>query len=118
MKLQTTCIALNLNSSIIVSACTLSEQIDNIVRMEDNGEGGVVLFSLFEEPISKEEARLKNIVSTTTNSFAEATDYFPDLEDFSVGTNEYLEYIRKAKQLVKFPIIGSLNGITIEGWID
>ena len=118
MKLQTTYMGLNLNSPIIVSACTLSEQIDNIVRMEDNGAGAVVLFSLFEEQIRKEEARFKNVVSTTTNSFAEATDYFPDLEDFSVGTDEYLEHIRKAKQRVKIPIIGSLNGITNEGWID
>ena len=118
MKLQTTYMGLNLNSPIIVSACTLSEQIDNILRMEDNGAGAVVLFSLFEEQIRKEEARFKNVVSTTTNSFAEATDYFPDLEDFSVGTDEYLEHIRKAKQRVKIPIIGSLNGITNEGWID
>lgn len=118
MKLQTTYMGLNLNSPIIVSACTLSEQIDNIVRMEDNGAGAVVLFSLFEEQIRKEEAKFKNVVSTTTNSFAEATHYFPDLEDFSVGTDEYLEHIRKAKQRVKIPIIGSLNGITNEGWID
>jgi dihydroorotate dehydrogenase (fumarate) len=118
MKLQTTYMGLNLNSPIIVSACTLSEQIDNIVRMEDNGAGAVVLFSLFEEQIRKEEAKIKSVLSATTNSFAEATDYFPDLEDFSVGTDEYLEHIRKAKQRVKIPIIGSLNGITNEGWID
>ena len=118
MKLQTTYMGLNLNSPIIVSACTLSEQIDNIVRMEDNGAGAVVLFSLFEEQIRKEEAKFKSVLSATTNSFAEATDYFPDLEDFSVGTDEYLEHIRKAKQRVKIPIIGSLNGITNEGWID
>jgi dihydroorotate dehydrogenase (fumarate) len=118
MKLQTTYMGLNLNSPIVVSACTLSEQPDNIVRMEDNGAGAVVLFSLFEEQIRKEEARFKGVMSKTSNSFAEALDYFPDLEDFSVGTDEYLEHIRKAKSRVKIPIIGSLNGITNEGWID
>ena len=50
---------LDLNSPIIVSACTLSEQTDNIVRMEDNGAGAVVLFSLFEEQIRHEEAKFK-----------------------------------------------------------
>jgi len=109
---------LKLDSPIVVSACTLSEKTDNIVKMEDNGAGAVVLFSLFEEQIRKEEARLKFVMSKTSNSFAEALDYFPDLEDFNVGIDEYLENIRKAKDRVKIPIIGSLNGITNEGWID
>ena len=118
MKIHANYMGLQLNSPILVSACTLSEQTDNIVKMEDNGAGAVVLFSLFEEQIRKEEARFKNVLSETSHSFAEALDYFPDLEDFNVGTDEYLENIRKAKERVKIPIIGSLNGITNEGWID
>ena len=118
MEIQSTYMGLKLNSPIVVSACTLSKQTDNIVKMEDNGAGGVVLFSLFEEQIRKEESRLKSVISKTTNSFAEALDYFPDLDDFNLGTDEYLENIRKAKERVNIPIIGSLNGITNEGWID
>ena len=109
---------LNLKSPIVVSACPLSEQTDNIVQMEDNGAGAVVLFSLFEEQIRKQEANFKGVISETTNSFAEALDYFPNLVDFNVGTDEYLEHIRKTKERVNIPIIGSLNGITNEGWID
>jgi dihydroorotate dehydrogenase (fumarate) len=109
---------LKLDSPIIVSACTLSEQVDNIVKMEDHGAGAVVLFSLFEEQIRKEEARFKGVMSETTYAFPEALDYFPDLDDFNVGTDEYLENIRKAKARVNIPVIGSLNGITTEGWID
>jgi dihydroorotate dehydrogenase (fumarate) len=86
--------------------------------MEDNGAGAVVLFSLFEEQIRKEEARFKGVMSETTYAFPEALDYFPDLDDFNVGTDEYMENIRKAKERVNIPIIGSLNGITTEGWID
>ncbi|MBL0145942.1 MAG: dihydroorotate dehydrogenase-like protein [Chitinophagaceae bacterium] len=118
MKMHTTYMGLKLDSPIVVSACTLSEKIDNIVKMEDNGAGAVVMFSLFEEQIRKEEARFKSVLSSTSNSFAEASDYFQDLDDFNVGTSEYLETIRKAKERVKIPIIGSLNGITNEGWID
>lgn len=116
--MQSTYMGLKLDSPIVVSACPLSEQLDNIVQMEDNGAGAVVLFSLFEEQIKKEETRFKGVLSSTTNAFAEAADYFPDLEDYNVGTDEYLEHIRKAKERVKIPIIGSLNGITNEGWID
>ena len=118
MKLQTTYMGMKLNSPIVVSACTLSEKLDNILKMEDSGAGAVVLFSLFEEQIRIEEARLKGVMSTTTYAFAEALDYFPSLDDFNVGTDDYLDNIRKAKQRVKIPIIASLNGITNEGWID
>ncbi|MEI7472034.1 MAG: dihydroorotate dehydrogenase-like protein [Chitinophagaceae bacterium] len=118
MKMHAKYMGLDLNSPIIVSACTLSEQTDNIVRMEDNGAGAVVLFSLFEEQIRHEEAKFKSVMSETSYAFAEALDYFPDLDEFNMGTDEYLEHIRKAKERVNIPIIGSLNGITNEGWID
>ena len=118
MKMHTSYMGFNLDSPIVVSACTLSEQTDNIVKMEDNGAGAVVLFSLFEEQIRKEEAVLKGVMSETTYAFAEALDYFPDLDEFNVGTDDYLENIRKAKERVDIPIFGSLNGITNEGWVD
>ncbi len=118
MKIQTKYMGLNLNSPIIVSACTLSNQLDNIKKMEDNGAGAVVLFSLFEEQIKKEELKIKSIISATTDSFAEALDYFPDLEEYNMGTDEYLENIRQAKESVSIPIIGSLNGISADGWIN
>ncbi len=116
--MQTTYMGLDLNSPLVVSACTLSEQTDNIVKMEDNGAGAVVLFSLFEEQIRKEEALFNSVLSGTSYAFAEAMDYFPGLDDYKVGINEYLENIRKAKERVKMPVIASLNGITNEGWID
>lgn len=118
MNTKTSYMGLKLESPIIVSACTLSEQTDNIVKMEDNGAGAVVLFSLFEEQIRQEEKLYSGVMSQTSSAFAEAMDYFPSLDDFHIGSDQYLENIRKAKERVKIPIIGSLNGITNEGWID
>lgn len=118
MNLQTTYMGLKLRSPIVVSACTLSEDVNNIVQMEDAGAGAVVLFSLFEEQIKKEEAQFENIVRNTSNLFAEASDFFPDLDHYHKGSDQYLENIRKAKERVKIPIIASLNGITNEGWIS
>jgi len=109
---------LKLNSPIVVSACPLSEHIDNIMKMEENGAGAVVMFSLFEEQIRKEEAAFKGVMSETTYAFPEALDYFPNLDEFNVGIDDYLDNIRIAKEKVDIPIIGSLNGITTEGWID
>jgi dihydroorotate dehydrogenase (fumarate) len=117
-NLETQYLGLKLRSPIVVSACTLSEEIDNILRMEDAGAGAVVMFSLFEEQIRREEEKLDLVTSLTQNIFAEASDYFPALEDYHVGTAQYLENLRMAKERVRIPIIGSLNGITPEGWID
>lgn len=72
MKMDSTYMGLKLDSPIVVSACPLSEQRDNIVQMEDNGAGAVVLFSLFEEQILIEENKFTDVISKTTNSFAEA----------------------------------------------
>ncbi len=118
MNIHTKYMGLALNSPIVVSASTLSEQTANIVQMEEYGAGAVVMSSLFEEQIRREEEKFRTVMSETSYSFAEALDYFPDLTEFNVGSDEYLENIRKAKERVKIPVIASLNGITNEGWIE
>lgn len=118
MSLETTYMGLKLKSPVVVSACTLSENISNIVQMEDAGAGAVVLYSLFEEQIKKDEARYEDVLRSTNNMFAEASDFFPDLDEFNKGSEQYMEKIRKAKEKVKIPVIASLNGITSEGWIS
>ncbi len=117
MDLQTTYMGLKLQSPLVVSACTLSEDVGNLVQMEDAGAGAVVLFSLFEEQIKKEAAHYNSVRGSTSNLFAEASGFFPDLDEYHLGTDQYLDLIRKAKERVNIPIIGSLNGITPEGWI-
>lgn len=107
---------MELRSPLVVSANPLSEKLDNILAMEDAGAGAVVLFSLFEEQIRKEAAQMEHLYWATSNSSAEAADFFPALEEYSVGTGRYLELIRQAKERVKIPIIASLNGISPEGW--
>ncbi len=116
MNTDTTYMGIRLKTPIVVSACPLSEKTDNIVVMEDSGAGAVVLFSLFEEQIKKEEAGFAEVLLETSNSFAEARDFFT-AHQYNIGTDAYLENIRKAKERVNIPVIASLNGITNEGWI-
>jgi dihydroorotate dehydrogenase (fumarate) len=116
--ISTQYLGLELSSPLIVSSNPFSQKVDNIVAMEDNGAGAVVLFSLFEEQIRKEAQKVEKVYMGTSNSFAETSGYFPDLEDYAVGSTQYLELIRQAKERVEMPIIASLNGITPEGWIE
>jgi dihydroorotate dehydrogenase (fumarate) len=118
IDISTRYMELELRSPLVVSANPLSQKVGNIVAMEDAGAGAVVLFSLFEEQIRHEAAMVEDVYRATTNAFAEASDFFPALEDYAVGPGQYLEIIRQAKERTSIPIIASLNGITPEGWIE
>lgn len=118
MDLTTTYMGLKLKNPIVPSASPLSASVDNIRRMEDHGAAAVVLFSIFEEQLRQEEAFLNEALHSGTESFAEALSYFPAHDDYSVGPERYLEIIRKAKESVSIPVIGSLNGVSNEGWIE
>jgi dihydroorotate dehydrogenase (fumarate) len=119
MDLTTTYMGLRLRSPLVPSAAApLTENIDNVKRMEDAGAAAIVLHSLFEEQIRQERYELEYHLTYGTESFAEALTYFPEPEIFHVGAVEYLDRIRKAKDMVDIPIIASLNGSTVGGWID
>ena len=116
--LSTTYLGLTLKNPLVVSASPLCEELDSIRRMEDAGAAAVVLHSLFEEQITLESHHLDHYLSHGTESFAEALTYFPDMVDYNLGPDGYLEHIRQAKAAVDIPIIGSLNGVSTGGWID
>jgi len=118
MDLSTTYLGLTLRTPLVPSASPLSEDIDNIKRMEDAGASAVVLYSLFEEQIVQERLELDDRMTQGTESFAEALTYFPQPPQFHLGPEEYLNHIRKAKAAVAIPVIASLNGTSIGGWTD
>lgn len=118
MDISTTYLGLKLKSPIVPSAGPLLQEISNIRQMEDAGAGAVVLYSLFEEQLEHEELELNYHTTTPAESYAEATSYFPEPFDYKFGPDEYLEHIRKAKAAVDIPVIASLNGKSLGGWVD
>lgn len=117
VDLSTTYLGLTLKNPLVVSPSPLCEKIDNIRQMEDAGASAVVLPSLFEEQITLESHHLDRYLSHGTESFAESLTYLPDMIDYNLGPDGYLELIRRAKFVVDIPIIGSLNGVSTGGWI-
>ena len=85
--------------------------------MEDAGASAIVLTSLFEEQLDLESKALDDDLSRGTESFAESLGYLPDLDDYRMTQDVYLNHLRRAKQAVHIPIIASLNGATTGGWI-
>jgi dihydroorotate dehydrogenase (fumarate) len=118
MDMRTEYMGLTLKNPIVVSSSPLSHTLDSIRRLEDAGAAAVVMYSLFEEQITQESFYLDYYLSHGTDSYAESLNYFPESDSYNVGPDEYLELIRRAKQAVSIPIIGSLNGVSTGGWID
>lgn len=118
IDLTTTYMGLKLRSPLVPSASPLSQDVDKIKWMEDAGAGAVVMHSLFEEQLSRERYELHHHLTYGTESFAESLTYFPEPESFRVGPEEYLNHIQKIQAQVEIPIIASLNGASVGGWID
>jgi len=118
MNLTTTYLGFLLKNPLVVSSSPLSHNVDSIRRLEDVGAAAVVMHSLFEEQISFDSYYLDYHLTQGTHSYAESLSYFPDMQTYNVGPDEYLTLIRQAKEAVDIPIIGSLNGASIGGWTD
>ena len=118
IDLSTKYLGLTLKNPVVVSACPLADQLDNLRKAEAAGAAAVVLHSLFEEQIAHEEAEIHKVYQQGAESFAEALSYFPDVEEYRFAPALYLEHITKAKKSVSIPVIGSLNGISQGGWVS
>ena len=111
-------LGLNLKNPIVASASPLCDSLDKIRCLEDHGIAAVVLPSLFEEQLVLESESVDADLSRGTEAFAESLSYFPDLMNYNLGPDGYLELIRKAKASVSIPIIASLNGVSRGGWVE
>jgi dihydroorotate dehydrogenase (fumarate) len=117
VDLSTSYAGLTLKNPLVVSGSPLCKEIGNLRRMEDAGAAAIVLHSLFEEQINIESNELDKYLWHSADVSAEATSYYPNLENFGIGPDAYLEHIRKAKEAVSVPIFGSLNGVSEGGWV-
>jgi dihydroorotate dehydrogenase (fumarate) len=115
--LRTRYLGLELANPVVSSASTLSSRIDNLVRLQDAGASAVVFQSLFEEQIEHEEMALHRVLEYGTESFAEATTYLPEMEEYNTGPDEYLRHLEASKRELAIPVIGSLNGASEGGWV-
>lgn len=118
MDLTTNYLGMNLRTPLVPSASPLSQEISTIRQMEDAGASAVVLYSLFEEQLSLERHAIHHHLTQATDSFAEALSFFPEPSEFHLGPEGYLNHIRRAKDAVDIPIIASLNGSSLGGWVD
>jgi len=118
MNLTTRYLGLDLPSPIVASASPLNARLDNLKALQDCGAGAVVLPSVFEEQIAREQEILDALIDRGAESFGEALNYFPTQTTQGFDTSRQLDLIERAARTLDIPVIASLNGVTDSGWVD
>ncbi|HEX9893747.1 MAG TPA: dihydroorotate dehydrogenase-like protein [Gemmatimonadales bacterium] len=117
MNLATTYLGLKLPHPFMAGASPMVDDLDLVRRLEDAGSAAIVMHSLYEEQLAREELATHRAMEPHAQAFAEAASYWPSPAAFALGPNEYLEQIRRIKVAVAVPVIASLNGSTAGGWL-
>jgi dihydroorotate dehydrogenase (fumarate) len=118
IDLSTEYLGLKLDNPLVPSSSPLTGDLDKAKRLEEAGAAALVLPSLFEEAVEKEQKQLERYVHFQALGHYEAESYQPVPEDYSSELDNYLEHITQLKSQVNIPVIASLNGISRTGWIE
>lgn len=117
VDLSTRYLGLDLAHPVMPSASPLTGDVDHIHALVEAGAPALVLPSLFEEQIDHDAMAIHYSLEMGADGFGEAADgFFPELDSYNTGPEDYLDLIRRAKSEVDVPVIASLNGASTGGW--
>ncbi len=118
--LNTKYLGLTLRNPIVIGSSGLTNSVDDIVNLEQNGAGAVVLKSIFEEQIMLEaDYRMRKAEEDGLlyTEYSETLDYI-DVHIKEKELGSYLDLIREAKKKTMIPIIASINAISGLEWVS
>lgn len=110
MQLRTEYLGFDLPNPLLVGASPLVYELDTVKQLEDEGASGLVMHSLFEEQIVRE-----NVHGLLGEG---AGGIYPESSDFPLHPEAYLKQLQRLKEAVSIPVIASLNGIHLGTWSD
>ncbi len=115
--ITTTYMGIPLKSPIIASSSSLTNSVENIKALADNGVGAVILKSVFEEEIVIEMEKNMNKMFSENHLYPETMEFYAndDVEDI---LSSYLRLIYECKKQTDIPIIASVNCVTADNWTD
>lgn len=117
LDLSTTYLGLHLPHPVVPSASPLTGDVDHIHTLVEAGAPAIVLPSLFEKQIEHDAMAVHYSIEMGADGFGEvAGGFFPHLDDYNTGPEDYLDLIRRSKAETSVPVIASLNGVSSGGW--
>jgi dihydroorotate dehydrogenase (fumarate) len=116
IDLTTKYLGLKLKNPIIAGSSGLTDHIDSLMKLENAGVSAIVLKSLFEEEIIQEMMTSLKKMNSEMFLYPETVDYYENLDAPKESPKDYLELISEAKQVLKIPVIASINCISAGQW--
>ncbi|MDD4363930.1 MAG: dihydroorotate dehydrogenase-like protein [Atribacterota bacterium] len=109
-------LGLQLKNPIVIASSPLGEKIETVVELEKKGMAAIVLPSLFEEQVEIEEK--SHFLLYEKKGYQKYLDYYQEALKNKLTPEKYMKYISDLKKKIKVPVIGSLNGVSVGGWIN
>ncbi|TPQ29079.1 dihydroorotate dehydrogenase-like protein [Methylomonas koyamae] len=118
VDLATEYLGLKLAHPLVPSASPLSKDLDSARRLEDAGAAAIVLSSLFEEKIEAEQQQMERFLFGQGIGYGEADSFHPLPSQIVTYMDQYLDHLQRLKSALQIPVIASLNGTSVGGWIE
>jgi dihydroorotate dehydrogenase (fumarate) len=118
VDLTTTYLGLTLKNPLVPSASPFSKDLNSAKRLEDVGASALVMYSLFEEKINAEQQHMERFFYQQSLGHGESDSFHPIHHEVQTYRERYLENVQKLKAGLSIPIIASLNGDSLGGWVD
>ena len=115
--LSTTYLGLRLKNPLVPSSSPLSHDLDAILHLEDAGAAAIVMHSLFEEDVRHDERMIDRFL-VHPDTFGESAGHLPFGHDYQSRLDGYLEQIQRLKSRLSIPVVASLNGSSLSGWVE
>lgn len=111
-------LGLELANPLVPSSSPLSRDVDMVRRLEDAGAAAIVLHSLFEEEIHHEQEQMLRFADHAHLGHAESDGFLPAATQYTGVMEQYLQHLGKLKSELSIPVIASLNGVSLDGWVE
>lgn len=115
-NLSTTYGGIPIKNPIVIGASNIVTDPGNLVKLEEAGAAAIVYKSLFEEQIQLESYSLEQKMEAYEGWDAEHDSLFPPIKH--AGPAEHLMQLKEAKRAISIPVIGSLNCVHDETWVQ
>jgi len=112
VNLETRYLGLRLSNPIVVGSSGLTKNVDKMKACEQAGAGAVVVKSLFEEVLAREDYG----VGGSTEYHTEAYDYLRAQLEMQYGPRDYCRILEDAKKSLTIPVIASINCVSAKWW--
>jgi dihydroorotate dehydrogenase (fumarate) len=116
VDLKTNYLGLSLKNPVIIGSSGLTDSVEKIQKLAENGAAAVVLKSIFEEEITLEYERV--VAEEASKRYK---DEFLDYLDYRIreeNINKYIQLIGDAKKTVDIPVIASVNCSNRHEWTN